>query len=64
MAIQIDLGKLRLVNKGTWSSATTYEADDIVQYEDSAVTSTYIASAASTNQAPSTGGTVNILIGH
>ena len=59
MAIQIDLGKLRIVNKGTWSSATTYEADDVVQYEDSAVTSTFIATATSTNQAPSTGGTVN-----
>ena len=45
MAIQIDLGKLRIVNKGTWSSATTYEADDVVQYEDSAVTSTFIAPA-------------------
>ena len=59
MAIQIDLGKLRLVNKGTWSNSTAYEADDIVQYNDGGVVSTYIAKAASTNQAPSASGIVN-----
>ena len=37
MGVAIDIGKLRLVNKGTWSSATTYEADDIVLYQDGAV---------------------------
>ena len=59
MAIQIDLGKLRLVNKGTWSNSTAYEADDIVQYNDGGVVSTYIAKATSTNQAPSASGIVN-----
>ena len=59
MGVAIDIGKLRLVNKGTWSSATTYEADDIVLYQDGAVNSSYIAKAASTNQTPSTGGTLN-----
>lgn len=59
MAIQIDLGKLSLTPKGTWSSATTYEKDDVVQYTDGGTLSTYIAVAGSTNQAPSTGGTEN-----
>ena len=50
MAIQIDLGKLSLT-KGTWSGATTYEKDDVVQYADGGTLSTYIAVAGSTNQA-------------
>ena len=58
---QIDLGKLKLKNKGTWASSTTYEVDDFVVYTDSGVTSTYIyinASAAA-GEVPSSGGTVN-----
>lgn len=55
----INLGRVKLVNRGTWSSANTYAIDDFVQYTDSGVLSTYIAVAASTNQVPSTGGTEN-----
>jgi len=55
----VNLGRVKPVNKGTWSSATTYAIDDFVQYTDSGVLSTYIAVGASTNQAPSTSGTEN-----
>lgn len=55
----VNLGRVKPVNKGTWSSATTYAIDDFVQYTDNGVLSTYIAVAASTNQAPSTSGTEN-----
>ena len=58
---QIDLGKIKLKNKGTWASGTTYEIDDFVVYADSGVTSTYIYvnATAAAGQTPSTGGTVN-----
>ena len=55
----IDLGKIKLKWRGTWSSAGNYTADDVVEYTDGSVTSSYIAVAASSNQAPSTGGTAN-----
>ena len=55
----INLGRVKLVNKGVWSNSTAYAIDDFVQYTDSGVVSTYIAVAASTNQAPSTSGTEN-----
>lgn len=55
----VDLGKLAFVNKGTWSSATAYAVRDVVQHTDHNETSTYLAVQASTNQAPSTNGTVN-----
>ena len=57
----IDLGKLGFVNKGTYSSSTSYEKNDLVQYTDSGVLSTYlyINAAAATGQTPSTSGTVN-----
>jgi hypothetical protein len=57
----IDLGKVALVWKGTFDSATTYESKDVVQFTDSGEVSSYIyvnASGAS-GQTPSTGGTVN-----
>ena len=50
----INLGRIKLVNKGVWASGTTYAIDDFVQYTDSGVVSTYIAVAASTGQTPST----------
>jgi len=59
MAIQIDLGKLALTPKGTWSSGTAYEKDDIVQYSDGGTLSTFIAVTGSTGQIPATGGTEN-----
>ena len=56
---QIDLGKLKIKFRGNWSSGTTYEVDDLVQYTDSGVTSTYISVADSTGEVPSTAGTEN-----
>ena len=35
----LDLGKIKLVNRGTWLSGTTYTADDIVQYTDGGILS-------------------------
>jgi hypothetical protein len=57
----IDLGKLGFVNKGTYSSSTSYEKNDLVQYTDSGILSTYlyINASAATGQTPSTSGTVN-----
>ena len=56
----IDLGKIKQVWRGTYNSANSYSADDLVAYTDGGITSTYIAIAASDNnnqQVPSTGGT-------
>ena len=55
----IDLGKIKLKWRGTWSSGGAYTIDDVVEYTDGSVTSSYIAVAASSNQAPSSGGTAN-----
>jgi len=55
----IDIGKIAFTQKGTWSSATAYTAKDVVQYTDNGETSSYVAVAASTNQAPATNGTIN-----
>ena len=56
----IDLGKIKQVWRGTYNSSYSYTADDLVEYTDNGVTSTYIALAASSNsnqQVPSTSGT-------
>ena len=55
----IDLGKISFTQKGTWDSGTSYVTKDVVQYEDDRELSSYVAIASSTNQAPSTNGTVN-----
>jgi len=55
----VNLGKIKLKWRGTWSSGGSYTIDDVVSYTDGSVTSSYIAVAASSNQAPSTGGTAN-----
>ena len=55
----VNLGKIKLKWRGTWSSGGSYTADDVVEYTDGSVTSSFIAVASSSNQAPSTGGTVN-----
>ena len=55
----IDLGKIAFTQKGTWASGTAYTAKDVVQYTDGNDTSSYVAIASSTGQAPSTNGTVN-----
>ena len=55
----VDLGKISFTQKGTWNSGTSYVAKDVVQYTDDNETSSYVAVASSTNQAPATNGTVN-----
>ncbi len=55
----IDLGKISFTQKGTWASGTAYTAKDVVQYTDDSETSSYVAIASSTGQAPATNGTVN-----
>lgn len=55
----VNLGKIKLKWRGTWSSGGSYTADDVVEYTDGSVTSSFIAVASSSNQAPSSGGTVN-----
>ena len=54
----VDLGKLAFVNKGTWS-CHCIRSKRRCQHTDHNETSTYLAVQASTNQAPSTNGTIN-----
>ena len=39
----VNLGKIKLKWRGTWSSGGTYAIDDVVEYTDGSVTSSYIA---------------------
>jgi len=55
----IDLGKIKMVWRGTYAGGTAYVPDDVVEYTDGAVTSSYICTANSTGNAPSSGGTVH-----
>ena len=55
----IDLGKIAFTQKGTWASGSAFVAKDVVQYTDGNDTSSYVAIASSTGQAPSTNGTLN-----
>ena len=55
----IDVGKIKLTWKDQWSSSVDYVADDLVRHDDGSTISTYIAVDSSTNQVPSTTGTVN-----
>jgi len=55
----IDLGKIKLLWRGTYNNGTAYAVDDVVEYTDGSVTSSFICTAASTGNAPSTGGTVH-----
>ena len=58
----VNLGKIKLVNRGTWSSSTTYTADDIVQYTDTGnnILSTYICVVSSSQgHTPSSNGTTH-----
>ena len=59
MAITIDIGKIKLQWRGTYSGATTYTPDDLVGYYDGTTTSSYICVLTSTGNVPSTAGTVN-----
>ena len=55
----IDLGKIKLLWRCTYNNGTAYAVDDVVEYTDTAITSTYICTAASTGNAPSSGGTAH-----
>ena len=55
----VNLGKIKLKWRGTYAGGTAYSPDDIVEYTDGSVTSTYICVTASTGNAPSSGGSVH-----
>ena len=55
----IDLGKIKQVWRGTYNNSTAYTVDDLVEYTDSNITSTYICVANSTGNAPSSSGTAH-----
>ena len=55
----IQLGKIKQVWRGTYNNGTAYTVDDLVEYTDSGITSTYICVANSTGNAPSSGGTAH-----
>ena len=55
----VNLGKIKLKWRGTYAGGTAYTPDDVVAYTDGSVTSSYICVAASTGNAPSTGGTAH-----
>ena len=55
----IDLGKIKLKWRGTYAGGTAYVPDDVVEYTDGSVTSSYICITASTGNAPSSGGTAH-----
>lgn len=55
----IDLGKIKLLWRGTYNNSTAYAVDDVVEYTDTAITSTYICTTASTGNAPSSSGTAH-----
>ena len=55
----IDLGKIKLKWRGTYAGGTAYVPDDVVEYTDNAVTSSYICVTATTGNAPSSGGSAH-----
>ena len=55
----IDLGKIKQVWRGTYNNSTAYVVDDLVEYTDSGITSTYICVTNSTGNAPSSSGTAH-----
>tara|TARA_Y100001963_G_scaffold144594_1_gene216910 strand:- start:264 stop:1145 length:882 start_codon:yes stop_codon:yes gene_type:complete len=55
----IDLGKIKLVWRGSYAGGTDYTVDDVVQHTDSGLTSSFICTTNSTGNAPSTGGSVH-----
>ena len=55
----VDLGKIKLKWRGTYAGGTAYTPDDVVEYTDNGVTSSYICVTASTGNAPSSGGTAH-----
>ena len=55
----IDLGKVKLVWRGTYNGSFNYVPDDVVYYVDGSVGSSYICIANSTGNAPSSGGSLH-----
>ena len=59
----IDLGKIKQVFRGTYNNGTAYTVDDLVSFTDTVGglqnTSTYIAVANTTGNAPASGGTIH-----
>ena len=55
----IDLGKIKLKWRGTYAGGTAYTPDDVVEYTDGSITSSYICIANSTGNAPSSGGSAH-----
>ena len=55
----IDLGKIKLVWRGTYNNGTAYTVDDVVEYTDGGILSSYVCVANSTGNAPSSGGTAH-----
>ena len=54
-----DLGKIKLKFQGTYAGGTAYVPDDVVEYTDGSITSSYICVTASTGNAPSSGGSAH-----
>ena len=55
----IDLGKIKFNWRGSYDDSTAYVPDDVVEYADGSVTSSYMCVAATTGNAPSSGGTAH-----
>ena len=55
----VNLGKIKFKWRGTYSGGTAYTPDDVVYYMDGSVGSSYICVAATTGNAPSSGGTAH-----
>ena len=55
----IDLGKIKLVFRGTYDASTAYTPDDVVTFTDSGILSSYICTANTTNNNPSSSGTAH-----
>ena len=55
----LNLGRIKPVYRGVYNNSTAYVVDDMVQYTDSGILSTYICTTASQGNAPSSSGTAH-----
>jgi hypothetical protein len=55
----IDIGKIKQVWRGTYAGGTAYTPDDVVEYTDSGILSSYICIANTTGNNPSSSGTAH-----
>ena len=55
----VNLGRIKPVYRGVYNNSTAYVVDDMVQYTDSGILSTYICTTASQGNAPSSSGTAH-----